>query len=162
MLRNERFHERGGDGDGAAGVNGLGARRAEATRGQQGARILIVDDEPSLTLTLKYLLQDRHEVTTACSGEEALTLLRSGVPYDAILCDLMMPGTNGIDVFTTLARERPGDERRIIFMTGGAFTPRCVSFLEANENPRLEKPFTLREVDAALQRLGPAEAKASH
>lgn len=135
---------------------------SQTSPSRQRARLLIIDDEPSLALTLKYLLQDRHDVTTCTSGAEALALLRGASDFDAILCDLMMPGTTGMDVHAALAKERPGLEDRIVFMTGGAFTSRATSFLAASSNPRLEKPFTADDVDVALHAIAERRHGAPH
>jgi CheY-like chemotaxis protein len=53
-----------------------------------------------------------------------------------------MPELTGMDVYVELARMRPGAEQRIVFMTGGAFTPRAQTFLATVPNQTLYKPFT--------------------
>ena len=111
-------------------------------------RILLVDDEENLARGLAALL-DQHVVTITTSGREALALARSH-PYDAIVCDLMMPGVSGIDVHTELVHEGRGQDRRMIFMTGGAFTPRAREFVARLSNVVLEKPFTASRVEAAI------------
>jgi PAS domain S-box-containing protein len=112
-------------------------------------RVLIVDDEPQLLRTLGETLGQIHDVTCTASGAEAISLLLSGA-FDVVLCDVMMPTTSGVDVFDTVRRERPGLERRIVFMTGGAFSPGAHDFLATVPNRKLEKPFTLDEVVRAL------------
>ena len=111
--------------------------------------MLVVDDEPQLLRTLGETLGQIHDVTCTASGAEAISLLLAGA-FDAVLCDVMMPTTSGVDVFNTLRRERPGLERRIVFMTGGAFSPGAHDFLTTVPNRKLEKPFTLDEVVRAL------------
>jgi two-component system response regulator ResD len=66
-------------------------------------RILIVDDEESLRLLLRRILESNPalEITLAGSGEEALELAAEGT-YDLILLDLLMPGIGGIEVLTRL------------------------------------------------------------
>src|SRR3954462_11786793 len=61
-------------------------------------RVLVVDDEPNMCRSLAILVADegRREVETARSGEEALAKL--GTPTDVLLCDLSMPGIDGIEV----------------------------------------------------------------
>ena len=58
-----------------------------------------------------------------------------------ILSDLMMPEVTGIDLHEALSLVDPGLASRMVFMTGGAFTPRAHTFLTTVTNPRLEKPF---------------------
>jgi response regulator RpfG family c-di-GMP phosphodiesterase len=60
-----------------------------------------------------------------------------------------MPRVTGMDFYNELERTAPDQARRVIFLTGGAFTPRMRTFLDEVENLRLEKPFepaTLRAV----------------
>ncbi|MBW2329015.1 MAG: response regulator, partial [Deltaproteobacteria bacterium] len=60
--------------------------------------VLVVDDEPNIILSLKFLLtQECYEVRTASSGEEALQALAEQVP-DLILLDVMMPKPDGYEV----------------------------------------------------------------
>lgn len=111
------------------------------------ARVLIVDDEAALASTLGLLMRDETDVTVVTSGEAALELVRTGHDYDAILSDLTMPGISGMDLYAKLQEMRPGLEARLIFMTGGAFTPRASAFVRSVANPTIEKPF---EVSAVL------------
>jgi hypothetical protein len=64
----------------------------------------------------------------------------------------MMPEVTGMDLHAQVAREHPGLERRFVFMTGGAFTPRAAQFLAEVKNPCLEKPFEMDLVRALLGR----------
>lgn len=119
-----------------------------------GGRILVIDDEPRLRASLKMLL-DSHgfDVTTAASGSEGLALALGPAHFDVILCDLMMPGITGMDVHAELVQKRPELARRTVFLTGGAFTPRASDFLEEVRNPRLDKPFELAQLLAAIDRI---------
>lgn len=110
-------------------------------------KILIVDDEVSVGITLKYLLDERHDVTTLTNGEAALQMLLGGASFDLVLCDLMMPGLSGMEVHARLASEASGLERKLVFMTGGAFTPRAISFLATVPNARVDKPFALAAIE---------------
>jgi DNA-binding response OmpR family regulator len=80
------------------------------------ANILVVDDEQNIRLTLSALLRRAgHTVTTASSGEEAVSLFGSQ-PFDLMLVDLQMPGINGIQVVEAL-RAR-GLDTEVIVLTG--------------------------------------------
>jgi CheY-like chemotaxis protein len=117
------------------------AAAAPALASPRRGRILIVEDEPFIARTLKRLFGE-HDVAIAGDGRAALAALRAApAPFDVILCDLMMPGMNGMDLHDELARTTPEVAERIIFLTGGAFTPRARDFLERVANPRIEKPF---------------------
>ena len=72
-------------------------------------KVLIIDDEPAMCRSLKSLLGDRHDVSTAPGGEETLKLLEGGATFDVLLCDLMMPGLSCSvgDQIAALARVAP-------------------------------------------------------
>jgi PAS domain S-box-containing protein len=95
----------------------------DAAAVRERGRVLVVDDESVVAHTLKVLLQGEHDLVVAQSGAEALELLgkdpATAAGYDAILCDLMMPGMTGMELFEVLRREHPSLARRVVFMTGG-------------------------------------------
>ena len=114
-------------------------------------RILVVEDEAAVAEGLRLLLEQEYAVEVASSGRQALDLLLGGGSFDAVLCDLMMPGMSGIELFRALEVRAPGLEKRLVFMTGGAFTPEAESFLEEVSNARVEKPFDFASVDRLLR-----------
>jgi two-component system cell cycle sensor histidine kinase/response regulator CckA len=121
-----------------------------------GLRVLVIDDEPALGRLLARELSS-HRVTVTDSGREAIDIC-AGSSFDVIFCDLMMPEISGMDFHDALKSRRPGDEARIVFMTGGAFTSRAKRFLEVVENPCLEKPFRSQQIHEALQQVLMSEA----
>jgi PAS domain S-box-containing protein len=125
-----------------------GSRPARPVR---RGRLLVIDDEAAIGESLVSLLGDDYEVDVELSGEPALERIYASAPYDIILCDLMMGGLSGVDVYEQLVSARPGLERRIVFMTGGAVTERARSFVARIPNTCLAKPFTLAELETALQ-----------
>lgn len=113
------------------------------------SRILVVDDEPYISRVIARTLSDDYDVSTADSAGDALDLLRANTVFDLILCDLMMPGMSGMDLHEVVAAEWPDVASRMMFLTGGAFTPRARTFLTAMPDRKIDKPFTsasLREV----------------
>jgi len=113
-------------------------------------RVLVVDDESALLQTLERSLGQEFELVLKSSGREALTLLERDRSFDHIVCDLMMPEVTGMDLFEQL-REIQGElARRVIFMTGGAFTPRARDFLVRIDNRFLEKPFDMEQLRQLL------------
>jgi CheY-like chemotaxis protein len=115
-------------------------------------RILLVDDDAAFGKSMRFLL-DGHDVIPKERAREALALIESGERYDAILCDLMMPDMNGIEFYNELARVSPEHLPRLIFVTGGAFTEQARVFLEANQNPYIEKPFHAEALISLLETL---------
>ena len=116
------------------------------------ARVLVIDDDPGVGDALRLMLEDEHVVACVGSANEALELLARGEPFDVMFCDLMMPDVGGEELFGVLAREYPGLERKLVFMTGGAFTKEAVAFLARVPNPRLEKPFDLKALRRLVER----------
>jgi CheY-like chemotaxis protein len=114
------------------------------------ARVLVVDDEPPIANTLRELLAPEHEVIAATTAREAFDAIERS-DFDVVFCDLIMPGAGGIDLYERLRSLHPGMERRIVFMTGGAFTERTAEFLASVENRRVEKPFSLGLVEQIVR-----------
>ena len=83
-------------------------------------RLLVIDDEPRIGLTLRLLL-DEHDVTIATSGEEAREKLEGGA-FDAVLCDLMLDDTSGVEINHWIKDHRPDLTDKVVVMTGGAIT----------------------------------------
>ncbi|HYQ79970.1 MAG TPA: response regulator [Anaeromyxobacteraceae bacterium] len=113
-------------------------------------RILVIDDEPRMGKALQRLLAPSHDVVAVQSAREALALASGGEAFDVVLCDLMMPGMNGMELHAELARVQPGLAARMVFMTGGAYTPAAQRFMETVPNRRLEKPFKPEVLEALL------------
>jgi signal transduction histidine kinase/ABC-type phosphate/phosphonate transport system substrate-binding protein/ActR/RegA family two-component response regulator len=114
------------------------------------ARVLVVDDEPVVCATLARMLAE-HEVVTAQDGQGALSLLERDPDFDVILCDLQMPGLSGVDVYQRLATRAPQLARRMLFLTGGAFTPRAQEFLAGHPGDWLAKPFDPAQLRARVR-----------
>jgi PAS domain S-box-containing protein len=132
-----------------AGARDVARASEDAAPVQSRARVLIVDDDVMVGRTLKLILES-HEVVLATNGREALDIIESGKEFDVILCDLMMPIMTGMDLFAALSAKGSGLTARMIFITGGAFTPSSRKFLDAVPNKVLEKPFDLDTIRACV------------
>jgi DNA-binding response OmpR family regulator len=64
---------------------------------------------------------------------------------------MMMPDLSGIDLHGAVAELDAAQASRMVFMTGGAFTPDACAFLDRVPNPRVGKPFDPAEIAAALR-----------
>jgi PAS domain S-box-containing protein len=127
-------------------------RMASPAHPGAGGRILIVDDEPGIRAAMVRMLLG-NQVVEACSGEEARKILEGDQAFDVILCDMMMPTMSGVDLHEWILQEHPALADQLVFITGGAFTPKARDHLAAVSNVRLEKPFdvdTLRQVVAKM------------
>jgi len=116
-------------------------------------RVLLVDDQERFLATLAVALGDGMDVVTETSARQALAKLAAGERFDAVVCDLMMPELTGMDFYEELQRSLPAMVQRLVFMTGGAFSPRAREFLEQTKVPRLEKPFRPGQLEALLARV---------
>ncbi|MCP3136988.1 ATP-binding protein [Pyxidicoccus xibeiensis] len=126
----------------AAEASPLGeAPAAPAPQTDRRGQVLVIDDEPPVGRSLARIIGPQHKVTVAGSGEAALAALTSGVSFDAVFCDLMMPGISGMDVYERMREASPDVARRFIFITGGSYTTRARQFLERVPNRQIEKPF---------------------
>jgi two-component system NtrC family sensor kinase len=120
-------------------------------------RILIVDDEPFVRNALGRALRG-YDLVTAASGEEALAHLSAGQPFDLILCDLMMPGVSGMDLYQHLRKRHPGREQQIVFLTGGVFTDEAQEFISGISNAVVQKPFNFQQLRSIVRdRIPPPE-----
>jgi PAS domain S-box-containing protein len=113
-------------------------------------RVLVVDDEPAVGEAIVRALGELHQVEFASSGAAAIEKLRATPEFDVVLCDVMMPGVDGIAVFEEIQRTAPELAKRFVFMSGGAFTPRARRFLATSTNPRFEKPFSADQLMAIV------------
>jgi len=116
-------------------------------------RILIIDDEIALLRVMKRQLKAEHDVVTARGAEAGLELIESSGPFDAIVCDLMMPDVDGVEFCRRLRACHPEMAQRVIICSGGAFLPKARSFLNSVETPVLGKPFELHELLAAIEKV---------
>jgi signal transduction histidine kinase len=116
------------------------------------ARILVIDDFPAFARTISRVLSE-HDVRVVSRADDAFALLAANETFDVVLCDLLMPETTGPALFERLKAEWPHLAPRVIFMTGGAFTPESRTFLERSPQPVLTKPFTPDELRAAVRAL---------
>jgi len=122
-------------------------------------RVLVVDDEPSVVRVIQRTLATQHEVETASNADDALRLIEAA-SFDAVLCDLAMPGTNGVDLFERACVVRPELASRFVVMSGGAVSARARAFLDAWQGPRLDKPFSTKRLELVLRQaagLAPAD-----
>lgn len=117
-----------------------------SVRARRRARILVIDDEPMVATAIRRTLAMEHEVQVTSAAREALERIRGGESFDIILCDLMMPQMTGMELYAELEKLGHEHVERIIFLTGGAFTPATRAFLDEVPNLRVEKPFDAQQL----------------
>jgi CheY-like chemotaxis protein len=116
-------------------------------------RVLVVDDSPLMARGLARALKSEHDVSTLTSAREALKRLTESDGFDVVMCDLMMPEMTGADFHRELERRKPDIARRVLFFTGGAFTPSTHAFARRMADRCLEKPLDVAEVRRRLAEL---------
>ena len=105
------------------------------------ARVLVVDDDPSMLSALGALLRSSgHQAVAAQSAKEALAVLDGGI--EAVVTDYSMPEMNGLELVRRIRRDRP--ELKVLFMTGYADTADIEA--ESVDVPTLRKPFRVAEL----------------
>jgi PAS domain S-box-containing protein len=134
-----------------AGAPTHGARFPKTAAPRRG-HLLIIDDEPTVIRVIERTLASQHDITSTSSAAHALARIAAGDRFDVILCDLMMPQMTGIDLHNELRKVASDQAERMIFLTGGAFTPRGRAFLDDVPNPRVDKPFDPRALLALVNR----------
>jgi DNA-binding response OmpR family regulator len=106
-------------------------------------RILVVDDDPTNTKLLKFLLSDEgYDVTTVNSATEALALTSDDV-FDLLILDIMMPEIDGLDL---CRRIRQTSTTPIIFISARGEVKDKVSALRLGGDDYISKPFDPNEV----------------
>gem|GEM_PF-672351 len=113
------------------------------------ARVLVIDDEPGIGRVVRRILS-AHDVVASRSAPSALTLLEADRDFDLVLCDVMMPGFDGVKLYGVLSRRFPGLAQRVCFMTGGAFSDSTQAFLAESRVQSLSKPFAIAELRALV------------
>ena len=113
-------------------------------------RILVVDDEAPLLLTLSANLElEGFDVVGAANGEEALAELRKG-RFDLVLSDIRMPGMNGVELFRAIKQVAP--ELPVVLMTGFALEGLVNDALKEGAYTVLAKPCPVDHVLDVLSR----------
>jgi DNA-binding NtrC family response regulator len=113
---------------------------------QESKRLLIVDDEETLTFSLYQTFifsQNNYEVVTAASAEEALNKMQDN-PFDLVLSDISMPGMSGLQLLDHIRKLYP--HTAVIIMTAYGNEERKEEAIAKGAIHYIEKPFEIKEV----------------
>jgi CheY-like chemotaxis protein len=116
------------------------------------ARILVIDDEAKVAKSLQLVLAQEFDVSRTTEPARALEWLQGGESFDVILCDVMMPGINGVELRNRVAEFSPDQAARIVFITGGLLVPQVRQLLDSVPNTCLEKPLDLDGLRELIRR----------
>jgi DNA-binding NtrC family response regulator len=127
------------------------AARAQSGTTEQQTPILIVDDEPLIRETLaEYLTQEGYAVTACGSAEEGLRLAE-GQCFAVALCDMQLPGMDGLALLERLQQSSP--ETFVLLITAYATVENAVEAFQRGAHDYLMKPILLDEVLVKIRRL---------
>ena len=116
------------------------------TKRLRRGRVLIVDDEPSLTSTVREVMAQEHDVVVAGSARDALAILADDDRFDVVFCDLLMPDMSGAELHAELVRRNPMLAERFVFLTGAA----SGDALGGLAPRRIMKPFHVAELQRVV------------
>jgi DNA-binding NtrC family response regulator len=115
-------------------------------------RVLVIDDELLVVQSLRLVLSSEFQVEGTTHAEQGLEWITSGKSYDVILCDIMMPGLNGVALRDKVHAVSPDQAARIVFITGGLVVPEVRAMLDHVTNTVLEKPIDLDGLRELIRR----------
>ncbi len=124
-------------------ISSIGASRHSPPPAGPRGRLLVIDDEPMLLRAISDALHDTHDVVIARGGSEAVAILERDRGFDLVVCDLQMPGFDGVAVYEAVVERIPEHLGSLVFMTGGAVTPRVQTFLSRTRPRLIDKPIDL-------------------
>jgi two-component system NtrC family sensor kinase len=141
--------------DGATSVETDVAPEAQRKPAQIAPTVLVVDDEADIGQMLAEMLRKLGYCSDVkVTGEAAQAALRER-DYDAVLCDLRLPGLDGPTFYDWMAENRPNLCGRTAFITADTLSPSSHRFLTRARRPVLEKPFLPADLRHLLSQLLP-------
>jgi signal transduction histidine kinase len=136
-----------------AAAAGASARAEATARGAtRRGRVLVVDDEPMVCRAVARMLSG-HDIEEETSAARALERILAGPAPDVIVCDVMMPGLNGMDLLERLRAAAPPLADRVLLLTGGAVTEQARAFLAREGRRVIEKPVAAEALRARVAQL---------
>jgi DNA-binding response OmpR family regulator len=116
-------------------------------------KILIVDDEPNIVISLEFLMRrEGFEVAVARDGEEALGSIAEAQP-DLVLLDVMMPKIDGFEVCTRLRADPALAAMRIVMLTAKGREAEIEKGLSLGADGYVTKPFSTRDLVVQVKNL---------
>jgi diguanylate cyclase (GGDEF)-like protein len=122
-------------------------------KGREGnpIRVLVVDDEKNILDIIRFNLEvEGYEVITSMDGEEALKLVREIKP-DLILCDIMMPELDGLEVCRRLKADGRTNQIPVVMLSARTQAQDKVASIEAGADDFITKPFDFSDLVARIK-----------
>ncbi|WP_242342372.1 response regulator transcription factor [Anaeromyxobacter terrae] len=115
-------------------------------------RVLIVDDEPSIVLSLEYLLKrEGYETAVAPDGEAALEAMAAAP--DLVVLDVMLPKLNGFEVCERIRADARWRGTKILMLTARGRDTEVARGLRAGADAYVTKPFSTKDLMAKMNEL---------
>ena len=116
-------------------------------------KILIVDDEPNIVMTLEYTFKKKDfEVFIARDGSEALQILENNAP-DIVLLDIMMPNVDGYQTLKQIRNNDSLKNTKVVFLTAKNKASDIEKGLKLGADKYLIKPFSIKKIVSEINEL---------
>ncbi len=116
-------------------------------------KVLIVDDEPNIVLSVEFLMRrEGHEVVTASDGQEAIDLL-AGTRPDLMILDVMMPRKNGFEVCAEVRAAPALSRMPILMLTAKGREAEMKKGISLGADAYITKPFSTHDLVAKVHEL---------
>lgn len=123
--------------------------KPDVLSGEKKKNLLLVDDNPDITAYLKDYFERQYHIVTAAGGSEALPLVERE-PFDLILCDVMMPGVDGVTFCTRIKQDVRTCHIPIILLTAKAGISQQIVGIEAGADDYITKPFSIQLLESKI------------
>lgn len=118
-----------------------------------GKKVLIVDDEPNIVISLEFLMKrEGFDVAIARDGEEALRKVQESVP-DVMLLDVMMPKKTGYEVCQQVRADPELAAVKIVMLTAKGRDTEVAKGLDLGADAYMTKPFSTKDLVAQVKTL---------
>lgn len=116
-------------------------------------KILIVDDEPNIVMTLEYTFKkSNYEVFIARDGQEALDILKTNYP-DVIILDIMMPMVDGFATLEQIRKDANLQHTKVMFLSAKNKESDIEKGLALGADAYITKPFSIKKVIEKVEEL---------
>ena len=117
-------------------------------------KILVIDDEASITKLMKFVLEKSglYEVETESEGSNALAKIRTVRP-DVLILDMNLPGASGGEIAAAIKEDASLSKMPIIFLTGNITGEEAASGLKIGGYPAMAKPINVEALFSCIEKL---------
>lgn len=119
---------------------------------EETSHLLFVDDNPELRMLMEKLFAKKYHVTTVSEGEEGLKILKNST-VDIVICDVMMPGMDGLEFCSMLKRNQQTCHIPIIMLTAKNEINAQIECYQAGAESFIAKPFEMKVLQARIENL---------